>query len=332
MDLFCLQTLSSEAARRGVLLVVVAGQSPTSFASADLLLKLVSLLLGASGTILGVIGFLRTRRIALTSTQIEVDQCLYRAYDLIGGREGTHRIREPVKARDQLERAKRELDKVLRLDARSSGAYRLLAAYYSALERPDDALEAAEHAVRLGASDPQAHNMLGVIRTLKGDYTEAASAYRQALALRPEYEQAWYNLGLVALRKGDLAEGERVLMKALAIDAEFADAHEAIGSIHLERARLEEAKAAFRSAAACDGQWPAPLNGLGRVAEVEGDLAMAERWYRQALGVKRTDRSAYLGLTRVLLRLGNLDAAKSVLAEGGEQASFVGHSPAAGVI
>ena len=64
----------------------------------------------------------------------------------------------------------------------------------------DEALAAADEAVRLGASVPEAHYQRGIVLMTRKDYANAAAAFAKATQLDPTFAAAFYYAGLANYR------------------------------------------------------------------------------------------------------------------------------------
>jgi len=69
---------------------------------------------------------------------------------------------------------------------------------YMRKEKPDDALDALNAALKVNPRNPYAWNLRGVLLRQQGKFKEARAAYEQAIGFDPQYAKAHFNLGVLA--------------------------------------------------------------------------------------------------------------------------------------
>jgi len=134
-------------------------------------LAVIVALFGLVGTVLGVLGYLQSReslqiaresdsravRTEQLTRQLEVQQYLAEAWDLMGGEAGTTSIQRPTTDDSKLELARRLIvDKVLTLAPESSKAHRYYAVYFYARGDFRSAMNEVETALKLDPSSAEA--------------------------------------------------------------------------------------------------------------------------------------------------------------------------------
>lgn len=65
-------------------------------------------------------------------------------------------------------------------------------------EKWEDALEAADQALKINPRNPFAWNLRGIVMREQGKFADARKAYENALAIDPQYAKAHFNLGVLA--------------------------------------------------------------------------------------------------------------------------------------
>ncbi len=190
-----------------------------------------------------------------------------------------------------------------------------------------------------------AHNLsdLALLRTDLGEYDSAEALYRESLALtarahgerHPHVATVMNNLARLLQTRGELQQAQALLEQSLAIRrAGLGERHHTVamnlndlGQVLAERGDVEGAKARYGEALATyapDHPWrAATVLNLGKLADSRGDLAEAERLYRQALDGQRAhygtdhDRVAnvLVPLGALLGRSGRLDQGEALLRE-----------------
>ncbi|HVE84520.1 MAG TPA: tetratricopeptide repeat protein [Myxococcales bacterium] len=106
---------------------------------------------------------------------------------------------------------------------------------------------------------------------------------------------------------------------AKSVSSQFASAVAAF-----DAGRLDEAKQLFEAVAGRDDQHAAARYNLGVIAERQGDLAAAERQYRDALAVDPVRARALLGLGKVLRAQGRAEEAVKLLQDALQRPGLAG--------
>lgn len=87
-----------------------------------------------------------------------------------------------------------------------------------------------------------------------------------------------------------------------------------LGVVYFREERVEEAEREFRAAYAINPRYGTTINNLGAILERKGDLAGAEKAYRE--GIAQSDYDlAYANLGKLLLKTGRTSEAREILAE-----------------
>jgi tetratricopeptide (TPR) repeat protein len=152
------------------------------------------------------------------------------------------------------------------------------------LDRPAEALERFQTAIRLRPGDSRAHNSLGTALLALDRAGEAVAAIRHATQLDPRHAPAWHNLGLALLRTGDAAGALDALGRALTLNSNHAATHLEVGNARFQLNQSAQALAAYEHALQLD---PTLVNAhynagsacleLGRLEEAVAHFAAALR-------------------------------------------------------
>jgi tetratricopeptide (TPR) repeat protein len=106
---------------------------------------------------------------------------------------------------------------------------------------------------------------------------------RKSIALDPNFAEAHYTLGNILRDQGHLEEAIAAFGQVVALNPDSPKAFNNLGSALARNGQVEESIAAFGRAIALDPHYANALNNLGTALELAGDLAGAERCYRQAI-------------------------------------------------
>ncbi len=109
----------------------------------------------------------------------------------------------------------------------------------------DEALKAADEAVRLGPDEALAYHVRGVVHALAGEDDRAQSDLSQALRLSPNLADAYAAQGVVLIGQGKPEDAARAFEQALDISPEFPGAVNGLGVALCQQGRYEEGLRAF---------------------------------------------------------------------------------------
>ena len=223
-----------------------------------------------------------------------------------------------------------------------------LAIAHMRLLQIDQAMGAAQAALKLNDRSARAHHILGKLYYMKRDYTAARSELERAITLDPDLDAA-YTLGMTYLwlkdtarakllfeemqlalnnsavahilfgrayeETGFSAEAEREFRQALAVDAKAPRAHFYLGYVILQHGgseRLQEARTEFERELQLYPQDVYANFFLGMLAAVDNDHPKAIRYLLETARLKPDFGEAYLYLGQSQAELGNADAEQSL--------------------
>jgi predicted CXXCH cytochrome family protein len=106
-------------------------------------------------------------------------------------------------SRNEFPSALTHFEKAAAWDPGSAAVQQELAVVYSAMNRPQDAVSALQHACQLAPRDPESHYKLGLALNEIGDPKGTIRELKTVVELEPRHSGAWYNLGLAQSAAGD---------------------------------------------------------------------------------------------------------------------------------
>lgn len=172
------------------------------------------LTIGAIGTLLAIIAFVRKEKVLKRNQRIEADQLLSQAWDILGSRPGTTWIFGAKNFADRLENARRLIAEALSKTPNYAKAYMYLGVYWQFTGDYRKALECHRKAIKLDNTYSSAYNNLGKTYAQMGDWKAASENYKLALKYDEDFAYARYNLGAALLYGGDatgaIAELEKI--------------------------------------------------------------------------------------------------------------------------
>ena len=195
-------------------------------------------------------------------------------------------------------------------------------------ERTDRELERAEHQRSIGqidgaidtlkrvlTGDPDngdAHALLAICLLGKRRLHAARIEGHMALTLAPESVLAhWVGAELaIAARKFDVAG--RHVERLLAESPESAEFHRLKARLLSLTGAEKQRLPVLEQALACDPNDPETLAELADFHRSSGDLAQAERYAREALGISAENTSGLIALGQVMLARGDIEEAREL--------------------
>lgn len=150
------------------------------------------------------------------------------------------------------------------------------------------------------ASSARQGLIMGDQALARGDTDEALYHYVQVLDLEADNASAYFRIGQIHMGRDNERLASLALRSALGIEPDHVGALSALGVLQLKHNRyddarrllsraieLDRARFADGSEADHDARSPArAYNGLGVLADLDGDTATAQRWYRIALDIR----------------------------------------------
>ncbi len=175
--------------------------------------------------------------------------------------------------------------------------------------RPQEAIEHCQQALRLEPNYADAHNNLGTALDKTGRLPEAMEHYRQALLLKPDYPQALFNLGGALVETGRLSEAIEHYRQALLLKPYFPEAHNNLGYALANTDQLPEAIEHYQQALRLKPDFPEAHDNLGLALAKAGRPREAIEQFQQVLRLKPDNANAHNNLGLTLANTGRLQEA-----------------------
>ncbi len=173
----------------------------------------------------------------------------------------------------------------------------------------EEAVQAAQRAIRADPLSAEAHNYLGVALSQQGNLEEAVNHYSEALQIRPNYASARHNLAVALTQQGRLEEGVNQFFETLRINPDFTMAHNNLGLALARQGKLEEAMHHYSEALRINPDFVLAHLNLGLVLSQQGKLEEAMYHYSEALRINPDFAMAHNNLGLALARQGKLEEA-----------------------
>jgi tetratricopeptide (TPR) repeat protein len=116
-----------------------------------------------------------------------------------------------------------------------------LAAIYTGLGQPDEAIESLRAALAAQPNNSDAHRALAVVYRARGRWEDAIAEYKEAIALRPTSLQTYLELSSTYARTGRYQDAEEILKQAIALDPNDSRAYINLGATYSQIPENERA-------------------------------------------------------------------------------------------
>lgn len=129
-----------------------------------------------------------------------------------------------------------QFTEAVRIDPKFSDGYLHLSAVYLSEKRWDDAIAAADGAVKnIFYRTPEfAWLNRGLAFYNKGNYKNAFESFKKAIELNADYALAYYNMGLTLDKMNSLGEAVDAFQFAVRLDDAYVDAHYSMGLAYIK--------------------------------------------------------------------------------------------------
>ncbi len=177
-----------------------------------------------------------------------------------------------------------------------------------------EALRELELAEKTDRCDAEIYNLFGLVYMAKKEYPRAERYFKKALQLRPDYSEAYNNLGSLKMLEGRYIEAIGYFKKALSNPLYL---HPYIAKTNLGWAyyKIHEKKKAINTlleALRENFRYYKALVRLGLIYMDEGNLDMAEFYFKKAVKANRSAGEPRYYLAEVFFRKKNYKTAKAL--------------------
>ncbi len=230
--------------------------------------------------------------------QGDLDLALYmyvRAYDL--DKENVHalaRIGSIHESRGNDHLASLAFGSVLDIDPNHGRALQSMGLIYLRSKNHEGARTLLERAVQQDPTMWRAQNGIGILADMRGEHATAIEAYNAALAANPGHASTLNNRGYSYYMDGKYLEASKDLLQAA--DKGYERAWLNLGLVRARQKRYAEAVSLMSRNVAPEVAY----NDVGYIAMRQDDLAVAELYFRKAIGLSpRYFEAAQRNLTEV---------------------------------
>ncbi len=175
-----------------------------------------------------------------------------------------------------------EFDEVLRLNPKSSEAFKGKADTYTAMGGHDrEAIATYHRALEMRPADADFYLWLGNFHIKRGNLEDALRSYQNVISMMPDNPKGYTNTAAVYMHQERFEDAIPVLRKAIELDPTNAKAHSNLGTCFMDREDYARAAANYERSAELS---PTDHTVVGNLASVYGWLqdAREESTYRRA--------------------------------------------------
>jgi len=215
--------------------------------------------------------------------------------------------------RDQPERARAEIDQIMKLEPKNPAGYVLLGELQYRAGQFDSAEATLGKDPALNSPFPQAHDILGHIAAQKGQLDQAIDHFQKSLAVNKSYVTARLALADTFLRKGRPADSREELQKVLAAEPKNASARLLKTTLDITDKKYAEAESGLLELAKEQPDNPIIQRQLGLYYEDRGKNAEAEKSLSRAVELSPDSESNFQTLISFYLKTKQVDRAAQKL-------------------
>jgi Flp pilus assembly protein TadD len=168
-------------------------------------------------------------------------------------------------------------------------------------EKPDEALQVLQQAVKGAATNPVGHYQLGMANLAKGSVNQAESEWREAVRLNPNLTDAWIALGGSATQRRDWTALEAIA-EQLKKTTPTADSYLFHATARINQGDVAGAEADLKELVRLRPQSPLGYNKLGQLRMQQKRWDEAQNFYREALKRSPDFLEATQGLVEIDFR------------------------------
>jgi tetratricopeptide (TPR) repeat protein len=201
----------------------------------------------------------------------------------------------------------------------------MVAQVYSNESRPLDALDLLLRAHKIAPENPDIILLMAQISMSQNYYEDAIPLLEAGLKVAPQRSDLLAALGQSYFMSGKADKAIEVFKKLLEVD-HSARSYAYLGLSYRNLGRFDEAKQAFQAGLRLDPRNGSCLFNLGYIAERQGDAALAESMFQQALHTNPDYADALLELANLRITEKKYPEAEELL----RRYVKVSHSPATG--
>ena len=215
-------------------------------------------------------------------------------------------------AKQDYAKARRYLQKLLRVAPKSVDGHRFLALTWLREGRVKEALESAQKAKEIAPKKWQTYELLTQIHIQSGDVGAAIKSEKMVVKYNPKGVEGHLGLALLYRAKKAYGKAERHLRKAIKIAPKDLGPLMTLAGVKAEQGEVDASKTLLRKAEKLAKSSLRALETVGQAYMVIGDGKAAMRIYKRALSIDDSSLGALVALANLNLLNGDTKKAQSL--------------------
>ena len=207
------------------------------------------------------------------------------------------------------EKALKEFNKAISLNADDSKAYNNAGKIYREMGRLDKAEESFRKAVAVSPNYSEAVMNLGTILYQKNQLDEAASKYYRAIELNKKNSSAYYYLGETLVAKGEYSKAINYLNTSLYLFSNSAPVHNMLGKAYEFQGNEAAAISEYKKATLIKPEYPEPYLSIANIYELRNDNELAISELKNAIAINPDFLEGRLKIADISLRTNDTEQA-----------------------
>ncbi len=180
---------------------------------------------------------------------------------------------------------------------------------YIGLGLMDKAREEIEKVLKVDPNYSEAYERLGYIASLEKNKDEAIRYYKKAIEVDPKNVHAYQLLSLEYIQSGETEKAKEYLLKAESFSPDMYVLSN-LGNIYFSEGDLDKAEAYLKRAVEVSVDYHTPYVTLGKIALKREKNEKAKGYFLQAIKIKPKSIDAHLSLAGLFLAEFNLEKAQ----------------------
>lgn len=155
----------------------------------------------------------------------------------------------------------------------------------------DEAIHAAQEALRLAPTTADAHFALGNVKYATGHFDQAVAELQRGLQLAPNSDEGYRRLGSVYLAQGRKEEARQAYEKAIQLGPYYPDDYQMLGDAYLSLGENDKALVTFKKLADLDPRNAVSYEDIGLVYFRQGQWSRSIPLFQKALALSPYDQT-----------------------------------------
>ncbi|MBF0274005.1 MAG: tetratricopeptide repeat protein [Nitrospinae bacterium] len=180
---------------------------------------------------------------------------------------------------------------------------------YISLGLLDKAREEIDRVIKIDAKNPESYQLLGFIDTLENKSDEAIKNFEKAISLDDKYAQAYHLISLEYIKQGNLEKAKEYLLKLETFNPDIFTLSN-LGNVYFADKNYDEAEKYLNKAIQLNENYHTPYATLAKIAIKDGKNEKAIEYLKKASKIKPDSIDSHVTLGNLYLGQFKLDEAQ----------------------